>query len=607
MCAIFGVIGINDLGLVKKMSKVQEFRGPDKQNFFNDPKFNLCIGNNRLSIIDIENGNQPMVSHDGNFIIVFNGTIYNYKELRSHLIQKGIKFKTNSDTEVFVNGYAFWKEKIFNYIDGMWAVAIFDKIKNEIILSRDYLGQKPLFFEIQKEKILFSSQMIGIVQDTSFSRKINNLSVKNFFFSSFLKSPLTLFKSIHQVNPSEIIKIKIADLTVTKSFYWKLENGPDYNEFFKPCDLNFTNNFDQIIENYSISDIAPGGLLSSGMDSFLVNKFLTKKDPNFKTFTLGFDQNSYDEVKNFNIKFDFFNKNFIKLNKDNIIANSKNILKNIDHLCGDSSIIPTYSLIKEIKKTTKVVISGDGGDEAFLGYITFNALYGAKKIKLIPSYLLNILKTFTNYLPTSYSYLNFSFRIKKFFKNLNSELNYLTPLWMSSLDVNELREFFNEELTEKDFCENFSNISDNYLRNAQLYFYNFYLPFSVLHKTDFASMLNSVEYRSPLLSKKIINLSLGHDIEQMFNIFEKKKLMIKIFKKQIPSSVRKIPKHGFAFPLQTIINNDLIRSFVIEKNLINKKFFEKKLQNYLSKKEDCSQYIWNEIIYTNVINNLSKI
>ena len=189
MCAIFGVIGINDLGLVKKMSKVQEFRGPDKQNFFNDPKFNLCIGNNRLSIIDIENGNQPMVSHDGNFIIVFNGTIYNYKELRSHLIQKGIKFKTNSDTEVFVNGYAFWKEKIFNFIDGMWAVAIFDKIKNEIILSRDYLGQKPLFFEIQKEKILFSSQIIGIVQDKSLSRKINNLSVKNFFF--FIISQIT--------------------------------------------------------------------------------------------------------------------------------------------------------------------------------------------------------------------------------------------------------------------------------------------------------------------------------------------------------------------------------------------------------------------------------
>ncbi len=152
MCAIFGIIGENDFDLIRRMSKVQEYRGPDSQNFYFDEKNLINLGNNRLSIIDIENGIQPMKSYNEECIIVFNGTIFNYKELKKFLIKKGLKFKTNSDTEVFVNGYSFWNDKIFSYIDGMWAAAIYDLKKKEIILSRDYLGQKPLFYEIQKKK-----------------------------------------------------------------------------------------------------------------------------------------------------------------------------------------------------------------------------------------------------------------------------------------------------------------------------------------------------------------------------------------------------------------------------------------------------------------------
>ncbi len=604
MCAIFGVIGENNPELIKKMSKVQEYRGPDKQNFLIEPNYNFCIGNNRLSVIDIKNGHQPMESYDGNFTIVLNGTIYNHKDLKTFLLKKGVKFKTECDTEVLVNGYSFWREKVFNYIDGMWAVAIFDKIKKEIVLSRDYLGQKPLYYEIQKKKILFSSQLKGIIQDKSFTREIDNESVKNFFFSSFLKSPSTIYKSIKQVNPSEIIRIKISSLSISRRNFWKLEDGPDYNQFFKKETLNFSSDFEQIINNYSVSDVIPSGLLSSGLDSFVVNKFLTKKFTNFKTYTLGFEQDSFDEIGNFNKEFEIFNKNFFKLDKKDSIVNSQFIFENIDHLCGDSSLIPTYSLIKEIKKKTKVLISGDGGDEAFFGYVTFKALYGAKKIKFLPKSIISIMSKLTRFLPMNYSYLNIYFKLKKFFNHLNSDINYLTPLWMSSMNIQELEEFFNQNLFEENFCEDYSKLSTNYLRNSQLYFYKFYLPFSVLFKTDFASMLNSVEYRSPFLSKRVINLSLSQDVSQLFTIFEKKKLMMKIFRKQIPKSLKKIPKHGFAFPRQMIINKDTIDMFVIQKNLINKKFFKKKIENYLSKKEDCSQYLWNEIVYTNVLNNL---
>tara|TARA_Y100000816_G_C26098818_1_gene581972 strand:+ start:989 stop:2815 length:1827 start_codon:yes stop_codon:yes gene_type:complete len=605
MCAIFGIIGEDNPQLIRMMSKVQQFRGPDKQNFYFDKENKINLGNNRLSVIDINNGHQPMESYDKKFIIVFNGTIFNHRELKSYLSNKGIRFNTNSDTEVFINGYAYWKEDIFNFIDGMWAVSIYDKIKKEVILSRDYLGQKPLFYEVQKNKILFSSQVSGILQDKNFNRQLDHDSIQKFYFSSFLQAPYSPYQSIKQLKPAEIIKINLKNIEIKKDIFWNLKNGPDYNQFFKPNNETFDLQFEKIIKNYSISDIKPAGLLSSGLDSYLVNKYLTKNDNTFKTFTLSFKNKSFDEVKNFNKEFEIFNKNISILNENEIIEDTKHILKNLDHLCGDSSIVPTYNLIKKIKKETKVLISGDGGDEAFLGYIIFKALYGAKKIKKIPRFILNLVKVITNNLSVSETYLSNSFKIKKFFQDINSDIQNLTPLWMAPLKISDYNNLFDQEFSQDFFCKDFSKLSENYLKNSQLYFYNFYLPYSVLFKTDFASMLNSVEYRSPLLSKCVINLSLSQKIENLFSLTKQKKFMMQIFKRQIPNSLNKIPKHGFAFPKNLIINKNNIEKFIIEENLINKKFFYKKLENYFSKKEDCSQYLWNEIIYTNVINNFN--
>ena len=605
MCAIFGIIGEDNPQLIRMMSKVQQFRGPDKQNFYFDKENKINLGNNRLSVIDINNGHQPMESYDKKFIIVFNGTIFNHRELKSYLSNKGIRFNTNSDTEVFINGYAYWKEDIFNFIDGMWAVSIYDKIKKEVILSRDYLGQKPLFYEVQKNKILFSSQVSGILQDKNFNRQLDHDSIQKFYFSSFLQAPYSPYQSIKQLKPAEIIKINLKNIEIKKDIFWNLKNGPDYNQFFKPDNETFDLQFEKIIKNYSISDIKPAGLLSSGLDSYLVNKYLTKNDNTFKTFTLSFKNKSFDEVKNFNKEFEIFNKNISILNENEIIEDTKHILKNLDHLCGDSSIVPTYNLIKKIKKETKVLISGDGGDEAFLGYIIFKALYGAKKIKKIPSFILNLVKVITNNLSVSETYLSNSFKIKKFFQDINSDIQNLTPLWMAPLKISDYNNLFDQEFSQDFLCKDFNKLSENYLKNSQLYFYNFYLPYSVLFKTDFASMLNSVEYRSPLLSKSVINLSLSQKIENLFSLTKQKKFMMQIFKRQIPNSLNKIPKHGFAFPKNLIINKNNIEKFIIEENLINKKFFYKKLENYFSKKEDCSQYLWNEIIYTNVINNFN--
>ena len=203
MCGIFGIIGRsgNNLKLLKLMSKVQEFRGPDKKYFYSNKKKKIFLGTNRLSVIDIKRGHQPMMSDNKNFLVTFNGAIYNFRKIKEYLIKKKISFKTNCDTEVIANAYQYWGSKAFNYFDGMWAICIYDIKKSEIILSRDYVGQKPLYYTFNNNYLLFSSQIKGLLVDKNIPVKICDNSISEYFQYSFIPAPKTLLKNIFQLNP----------------------------------------------------------------------------------------------------------------------------------------------------------------------------------------------------------------------------------------------------------------------------------------------------------------------------------------------------------------------------------------------------------------------
>ena len=206
MCGIFGIIGKTDIGLLKKMSKCQLYRGPDNQAFFTDKNHKISLGMNRLAVIDKKNGNQPMFSHDRRHLLIFNGAIYNFLELRRYL-EKKIHFKTNSDTEVLINSFNYWGKKCFTYFDGMWAVAIYDFKKKTTFLSRDYVGQKPLFYNHEKNNLIFSSQINGIFKikkQFEFSKK-NTLE---YFKFNHYPAPLTGYKDLLQVSPGEILEFR---------------------------------------------------------------------------------------------------------------------------------------------------------------------------------------------------------------------------------------------------------------------------------------------------------------------------------------------------------------------------------------------------------------
>ncbi|MAV05550.1 MAG: asparagine synthase (glutamine-hydrolyzing) [Candidatus Pelagibacter sp.] len=600
MCAIYGIIGQNNIELLKKMSASQIFRGPDSQEFYDHKETNVSFGINRLAVIDRELGIQPMLSWNKKFILVFNGAIYNFREIKKVLLKKNINFKTNSDTEVVVNSYAFWGDQAFNYFDGMWACCIYDIEKHKIILSRDYLGQKPLFYYKDKNKFIFSSQIGGIfLGENNFSVKPENL--KKYYAFSHTPAPFTVYNNIFQLKPGEILSISTKNLEVKSKIFWDISDGPDFNEYFNNNHFNtFKSGFTEIVLKHSIADNKVGLLLSGGKDSNIIKKNLEKRYKDFKTFTLGFEEETYDESKY--IKKDNQLNSIIKiLSKGDIINNFKKISNNFDYAFGDSSILPTFSIFNEVAKSTNVAITGDGGDENFFGYITFDAFYLAINLKkILPNFIFKYISNLFNLFSNNDEYISTSKKIKLFFKFLHCDLKYLNLHWLNNLNNRDLNELSGlksfEQNSEYEEIELLFKKSGNLMRFCQLYYFKFYLPL-ILNKIDMASMLNSVESRAPLLSKDVLNFSLNTPIKKNYKFFNNKYLMNKIFKDDLSDDQKKRKKHGFAFNTSILIKDrDIINSFIKNNFLSNKEFFYKKYDDHLINKDDNSQYIWNELI-----------
>lgn len=595
MCAIFGIIGDYNKKLLINMSKTQKYRGPDKTTYFLNKKNNFSIGMNRLAVIDKKKGNQPMISWNKKIICIFNGTIYNFREVKDFLKKKNVNFITNSDTEVLVNAFSFWGNKCFNYFDGMWAAGFYDFHKKKFTLSRDYLGQKPLFYsQLKRNKLIFSSQINGIFEyEKKFS--INNKNLKLYHQFGFTPAPNTIYKNIYQVAPGEILDFKTK---IKKSIYWDLRNGPDYNIFFKEkSNRDFKQNFLSTLKNYLIADKSPALSLSSGLDSNILRYSLKKLKVKLDYFTIGFISKSFNEIKDIYKEKNSKHYKKIMINR-HILDSFNDIKKKISFANGDGSIIPTYFLFKQIKKRTNVTIGGDGGDEVFFGYITFRAFWLADKIrKFIPINLIKFFKKNFLNLKTSNRYLDLNKKISLFFKYLDEDMSLINSYWINNLGSDEINELCKDKKDHDEIkkIKKLYKLLKNNMRFCQIYYFKYYLPM-VLDKIDSASMYNSVESRAPFLSKELVNLSLDTPIKNNFDLIKNKKLLINLLGDQVPKKIMKIKKHGFAFPKNLILKNKNLILKSINLNLLtNKKFFFEKYNQYL-KNNNYENYVWNELM-----------
>ena len=537
-------------------------RGPDSSGVWIDKQKKIFLGHTRLSIIDLsQRGNQPMQSLDGRYVIVFNGEIYNYLILKKELTLKyDAKFRTETDTEVLLELISLvGLKKTLERLEGMFAFALWDKKNNSFHLVRDRFGEKPLFYFLDNDYFVFSSELKSIKKFFQKSYlQINGLSCNLFSCLGYIPAPLTIYKKTFKVLPSEILTIRNGDV-ILKEKYWDAKKVKESSVFLDHQKI------DSLLENsvkkMMIADVEVGCFLSGGIDSSLVASLMQKNSiDKIKTFTIGFKEKQYDESTNAKKIANYLGTDHHELivSMDDLINNIENVNEIYDEPFGDSSFLPTEIVCKLARKYLKVVLSGDGGDEIFLGY---NRYILSKKIqtfnKLFPEKMRIILQSLLQKTPSGiFDYLSIPFQKRIGIHGFSHKIQKFSNL-LSFRDSDDFYKKLNLiDNFQLDFIDKhliFDNCKD-LVKSTQINDIKYYLPNDILVKVDRASMSNSLEVRSPFLDPVLVNEVFKIPSETKMQGDNLKYLLKHSLQKYLPRELFERPKMGFAIPLENWLN-----------------------------------------------------
>jgi len=606
MCGIAGFIGIGNRADLNSMSQALIARGPDDDGKYIDEENSIYFAHRRLSILDIKDGHQPM--QDDDIVVVFNGEIYNAIQLRKSLSQEGYKFKTShSDTEILIHGYKKWGQDLPKFLNGMFAFTIYDKRKQKIFLARDRFGEKPLYYFYDSKNFVFSSELNSLTKHKLVTCDINELALQKYFAYGYIPAPLTIYNNCFKLKPGSVATLNLNNNKIDFFTYWNFSLQPDYNiksenEVIEELDYLL----EKSVKSRLISDVPLGIFLSGGLDSsailYYANKALNKNDIN--TFTIGFSEKSFDESIYAKEVARFFGvKNYNEILDDNKIKNLiPTILQNLDEPISDSSIIPTYFLCNHAAKHIKTALSGDGGDELFAGYDPFAVLKFANFYdKIIPKFLHKQITNLSDLLPVSHNNLSFDLKVKRGLRGLSQNKNLWNPVWMAPISHEHLKELFFKPIKITDLYSEAITLWDKNnnldIVDKTLEFYtNIYLPNNILAKTDKASMMNSLEVRSPFLDNDLVEFVQKLPNRFKYNNGSKKYILKKLLSNKLPTNVVQRKKKGFGAPIAKTIANYNFRTDNISNELINHKSLNSLYKNHKDKKQDNGVLIWSYVL-----------
>lgn len=583
MCGIAGIVSfdkpVEEKILPKMLSQIKH-RGPDQRGMYIKP--NISMGIQRLSIIDISSGNQPIENEDGGVAVVFNGEIYNYRELTKDLINKGHIFKTKSDTEVLVHLYEVYGENMSKFLNGMFSFAIWDRKKQLIFISRDPVGIKPLYYFQKGDELIFGSELKTILTYEGFKKEINRDALRTYSIFGYIPSNISIFKNIYKLSPgSNLIFSKTRKRIV--SYYSLNSNNFSGNQ-----------NIDEILKeaviSQSMADVPLGVLLSGGIDSSLISYYLTQNlTRSIKSFSIGFEEKDFDEssyakmVSNI-LKTDHYQESF---SPKDVYSLFPTIIGKMDEPLADPSLFPTFKLSALARKHVKVVLSGDGGDELFGGYPTYQGHLVAEKFnRFFPQILVNTGLWLADFSHLSFDNYPFVETAKRFLKGINKEGIQRHLSWMS---LDGLESLMNKDLLRSNklsehYEKKIAKITKKTPTKYQLLDFYTYLTDDLLVKVDRASMFNSLEVRVPFLDLKVIQYAFSTQLTHV-SLFETKKILRELLKKHLPSSIVARRKKGFGIPLSKWVYDDL-------KNLVYEHLENKDLYNYFDKNE--VERLWDD-------------
>lgn len=618
MCGIAGVFHIDgqpaNPEIVERMTRLIAHRGPDGQSEWVQGAVGL--GHRRLSIVDLsERGTQPMPNEDGTVQITFNGEIYNHRDLRNDLLAKGHIFNSQTDTESIVHGYEEYGADVIQYLNGMFAFAIWDGRKNELFLVRDRLGIKPLFYGLFGDTFLFGSEIKAIVEHPAAQRELDTEALDLYLSLNYTPAPMTMLRGIRQVEPGQWLRVKAGSRDLQLVNYWDVDYSRKSDLSFEEAQEKFDSLLHAAVERRLMADVPLGAFLSGGLDSSAVVACMkTTATGDVKTFSMGFGESSYNEAPYAREVATHLNtQHYERTVTPDLAAILPKIVWHGEDPLADSSMIPVYYLSQMTREQVTVALAGDGADEILAGYPTYIATQWARMAEFIPRPVVETaVQPVLNLLPVSDAKVSRREKLQRFANGIGHGWQNAHAVWRQIHSESEKRQVLATGVLNghNRVFETYSRYyerchSDDMLDKLLYVDTRFYLPNDMLAKVDRMSMAHGLETRVPFLDYTIVEFAASLPSEFKLRRGVGKYILRETMKNRLPQTTLTRQKAGFNIPVAKWLREelrDLMTDTLSAKNLTEVGIWQpvniqKMVADHLQRKRDNGHQLWGLLTF----------
>lgn len=619
MCGIFGFTtektpGFDRRDILEKMCDSIRYRGPDDEGYYIDD--NISLGMCRLSIIDPDTGKQPIFNEDRSVLVICNGEIYNFREIRDEMEKKGHKFRTSTDVEVITHLYEEYGEDFIQKLDGMFGLALWDINRKKLILARDRMGIKPLFYYEKEGVFAYGSEIRAIMKIPGIDDLMDTTAIYDYFSYNYIPAPLSVFRCIKKLIPGHYIVYENGRTSIKK--YWSLDpdfinSGRSENEW---AELIYSR-LKEAVRSHLVSDVPLGVLLSGGIDSTAITAIMTRMNVPVRTFSIGFEEKSFNELEYARFAAKYYGcEHHEEIARPDAVSLITEIAGHFDEPFADSSALPVYLVSRLAKKNVKVVLSGEGSDEIFAGYMTYDADMLAEKYQKIPGFVRNkILPGIVNLLPVSTGKVSFDYKARRFIQGANEDLITRHYLWKVIFDGDEKRKLILPDVYENSYPRNSIDVFKEFYNrgnpsldplNHILYAdTGVYLSDDLLVKVDRMSMAHSIESRVPFLDHHLVEIAFSIPSNLKLKGRIKKYILKKALKGIVPDRILNRKKAGFSIPAGKWLKGEL-KEFAGEilsignikkTGILNPDYVRKIWNDHQEGKSENSRQIWGLMMF----------
>ncbi len=623
MCGITGWIKLSSNtrdhseAVLHSMCETILHRGPDSEGVWMDDT--VALGMRRLSIIDLKTGDQPVFNEDCSVVAMQNGELYNYREVRDELAKKGHRFTTKTDTEIIPHLYDEYGEDFVDYINGMFAISLWDSRKKKLILARDRFGEKPLYYGVFDGKLIYASEPKAILAHPSVKADLDLDALRHYLSYDYVPAPRSIYKGISKLPAANVLTVENGEVKTHQ--YWKLdwsEQGARATGFDTTA-ANLRDLLSDAVRMRLVSDVPLGILLSGGIDSSTVAAFATHHaTEKVKTFSIGFEEDSFDESK-------YARRVARHLNTEHYedklsAATAGDLISEVgewlDEPMSDGSLIPTYLLARFVRQHVTVALGGDGGDELFAGYPMYRAHQLMRKYLVVPRFVRSgLIEPVVNRLPVSTKNMSFDYKAKRFVRGANLDTVERHHTWFGSFAAAD-----HERLLTRDVLNNSSgdiyanaqdllsrsNASDDIEQMQQLDI-SYYLAEDILTKVDRAAMAVSLETRAPFLDSRIGQFAASIPVDYKLRGGKGKFILKRAVEPLLPAEILNRPKKGFGIPIaEWLIGrlNPLMHDLLGEERLRDQGLFDAKYVNQLIDEHETGRASHHKQLWTLLVFHL---